>query len=314
MPVQNYPRVWHNGAFIPWEDARVHVASHVISYASCLFEGIRCYQTPHGPALFRLKEHTQRLMDSCKIYRIALDYSPEQLEQAMVDLVRVNEAPHCYIRPVVLRGYGEVGVNPLNNPVEIYLLAWKWGRYLGEDSLTRGVDVCFSTWQRMAPNTLPAMAKSAANYMNSQLIKMEALTNGYAEAIALDTAGNVSEASGANVFAVRHGKLFTTPLTSAVLPGITRDTVITLAQEMGLAVFEQALPRELFYIADEVFFCGTAAEITPVRSIDRIKIGSGEPGPITRRLQERYLAVVEGRREDHYGWLTFCNQPAAAAR
>lgn len=312
MPVQNYDKAWHNGEFIPWEEARVHVASHIISYGSCLFEGIRCYETPQGPAIFRLKDHTERLMNSCKIYRTDLDYSREQLEQAMVELVRVNKAKHCYIRPVVLRGFGEVGVNPLNNPVEVYLLAWQWGKYLGEEALKKGVDACVSSWQRMAPNTLPAMAKSAANYMNSQLIKMEAVVNGYAEGIALDTAGNISEGSGANVFLVREGKLLTPPLTSAILPGITRNTIITLAQEMGYTVMEQPLPREMLYIADELFFCGTAAEISPIRSVDRIAIATGQPGPITRKLQERYLAIAQGRAEDRYGWLTFCDQPVVA--
>ncbi len=314
MPIRNYEKVWHNGEFIPWDNAKVHVASHVISYASCLFEGIRCYETPQGPAIFRLKEHTERLIDSCKIYRMELDYSQEQLEQAMVELVRVNKASHCYIRPVAFRGFGEMGVNPLSNPVEVYLLAWEWGKYLGADALSKGVDVCVSSWQRMAPNTLPAMAKSAANYMNAQLIKMEAITNGYVEAIALDSSGNISEASGANVFVVRHGKLFTTPLTSAVLPGITRDSVITLAQEMAYTVIEQSLPREILYIADELFFCGTAAEVTPISTVDRIAIGNGKPGPVTRRLQERYLSIAEGRAEDRYGWLTLCNQPVAAVR
>lgn len=314
MPIRNYDKVWHNGEFIAWGDAKVHAASHVISYASCLFEGIRCYETAQGPAIFRLKEHTERLIDSCKIYRLELDYSQEQLEQAMVELVRVNRASHCYIRPVVFRGYGEMGVNPLNNPVEVYLLAWEWGKYLGTDALSQGVDTCVSSWHRMAPNTLPAMAKSAANYMNAQLIKMEAITNGYVEGIALDSSGNVSEASGANIFVVWHGKLLTTPLASAVLPGITRDSVITLAQEMGYTVIEQGLPREILYIADELFFCGTAAEVSPIRTVDRITIGNGKPGPITRQLQERYLSIAEGRAEDRYGWLTLCNQPVAAGR
>ena len=314
MPVQNYEKVWHNGEFIAWDDAKVHAASHVISYASCLFEGIRCYETPLGPAIFRLKEHTERLIHSCKIYRTELDYTKEQLEQAMIELIRVNKASHCYIRPVVFRGFGEMGVNPLNNPVEVFLMAWEWGKYLGTDALNKGVDACVSSWHRLAPNTLPAMAKSAANYMNAQLIKMEAITNGYVEGIALDTSGNVSEGSGANIFVVRQGKLFTTPLASSVLPGITRDSVIALAQEMGCTVIEQSLPREILYIADELFFCGTAAEVTPIRSVDRIIIGNGKPGPITRQLQERYLSIAEGRAEDRYGWLSFCNQAVAVDR
>jgi branched-chain amino acid aminotransferase len=292
----------------------VHVASHVVSYASCLFEGIRCYETPQGPAIFRLKEHTDRLVNSCKIYRMELDYSREQLAQALVELVRVNGVKHCYLRPVIFRGYGEAGVNPLKNPIEIYLLAWQWGKYLGAEALAQGVDVCVASWHRMAPNTMPAMAKAASNYMNAQLIKMEAITNGYVEGIALDPAGHISEGSGENIFLVRDGKIFTPPLASSVLPGITRDSVMTLARELGYEVSEQPLAREMLYIADEVFFTGTAAEITPIRSVDRIVVGKGQPGLVTRRLQERFLAIVEGRAEDKYGWLTLCNQPVAAER
>jgi branched-chain amino acid aminotransferase len=312
MAINNYEKVWHNGKFIPWAEATVHVASHVVSYASCLFEGIRCYETRLGPAIFRLNEHSDRLVNSCKIYRMDLSYTREQLAQAMVELVRVNNIKHCYIRPVVFRGYGEVGVNPLKNPIEVYLLAWDWGKYLGDEALRQGVDVCISSWQRIAPNTLPAMAKAAANYMNAQLIKMEALTNGYVEGISLDSAGHVSEGSGENIFLIREGKVITPPLSASVLPGITRDSVMTLAQEMGYPVIEQEVSREMLYIADEVFFTGTAAEITPIRSVDRIVVGKGQPGPITRKLQERFLAVVQGHEEDKYGWLTFCNQPVAA--
>jgi branched-chain amino acid aminotransferase len=314
MAVDYYEKVWHNGSYIPWPEATIHVASHVVSYASSLFEGIRCYETPQGPAIFRLKEHTDRLVNSCKIYRIELDYTRDQLAQAMVDLVRVNQVVHCYIRPIIFRGYGDVGVSPLKNPIEIYLLAWKWGKYLGDEALKKGVDVCISSWQRLAPNTLPTMAKAAANYMNAQLIKMEAITNGYSEGIALDSAGNVSEGSGENIFAVRDGKLYTPPLSSSVLPGITRESVITLAKELGFPVIEEQLPREFLYIADEVFFTGTAAEITPIRSIDRIVVGKGQPGPVTRALQERFLSIVQGRAEDRYRWLTLCSQPVPAGR
>ena len=314
MSVDFYDHVWHNGKFIPWKDATIHVASHVVSYGSCLFEGIRCYDTPQGPSIFRLKEHVDRLVNSSKIYRMELAYSRADLEQALVEVVRVNKAPHCYLRPIVLRGYGEVGVNAMKNPIEIYLLAWMWGKYLGAEALNQGVDVCVSSWNRMAPNTLPPMAKAAANYMNAQLIKMEAITNGYVEGIALDPSGNVSEGSGENIFVVREGKLFTPPLGSSVLPGITRDSVITLARELGITVVEQIIAREMLYIADEVFFTGTAAEVTPIRSIDRITVGAGKPGPITRKLAERYLSIVEGRAEDKYGWLTQCSQPVAAGR
>ncbi len=314
MAVKHFEKVWHNGEFIPWSEATIHVASHVVSYASCLFEGIRCYDTPQGPSIFRLREHTDRLVNSCKIYRMELQFTRDQLAQAMVELVRVNNVKHCYLRPVIFRGFGEVGVSPLKNPIEIYLLAWEWGKYLGEEALRQGVDVCVSSWQRIAPNTLPAIAKSAANYMNAQLVKMEALTNGYVEGISLDASGHVSEGSGENLFLVREGKIFTPPLSSSILPGITRDSVITLAQELGYTVIEQAISREMLYIADEVFFTGTAAEITPIRSVDRIVVGKGRPGPLTLSLQERFLSIVQGQAEDKYGWLTLCSQPVAMAR
>ncbi|MFZ0961833.1 MAG: branched-chain amino acid transaminase [Terriglobia bacterium] len=313
MAVDYFEKVWHNGKWIPWGEATIHVSAHVVHYASSLFEGIRCYDTPQGPAIFRLKEHTDRLVNSAKIYRMELPFTREQLAQAMVELVRVNNVKHCYIRPVVFRGEGEMGVNPIKNPIEIYILAWAWGKYLGDEALRNGVDVCVSSWQRIAPNTLPAMAKSAANYMNSQLVKMEALTNGYTEGISLDTNGQVSEGSGENIFVVRDGKIYTPPLSASVLPGITRDSVLTLALEMGYSLSEQNISRELLYIADEVFFTGTAAEITPIRSVDRIVVGKGQPGPVTRALQTRFLAIVQGQAEDKYGWLTLCQQPVAAA-
>ncbi len=312
MAIDYYENVWHNGKFIPWEEATLHVASHVVSYGTCLFEGIRCYETPQGPAIFRLKDHAQRLADSCKIYRMELAYSVADLQQAMTELIRVNHAQHAYIRPLVFRGLGDLGVNPLKNPIETYILCWRWGKYLGDEALKNGIDVCVSSWNRIAPNTLPSMAKAAANYMNSQLIKMEAVANGYVEGIALDHTGNVSEGSGENIFVVRNNRIVTPPLANSVLPGITRDSVITLAEELGLPVSEQVVPREALYIADEVFFCGTAAEITPLRSIDRIVIGKGRPGPVTRELQERLLAIASGRAEDKYGWLAYVHQPVAA--
>ena len=314
MAVNNYEKVWHNGKFIPWGEANIHVSAHVVHYASSLFEGIRCYDTPQGPAIFRLKEHTDRLVNSAKIYRMELPYSREELAQATVELVRVNGVKHCYLRPVVFRGEGEMGVNPMKNPIEVYILAWAWGKYLGDEALRNGVDVCVSSWQRFAPNTLPAMAKAAANYMNSQLIKMEAITNGYTEGISLDTSGYVSEGSGENIFVVRDGKIYTPPMSASVLPGITRDSVVTLALEMGYPLSEQNISREMLYIADEVFFTGTAAEITPIRSVDRIVVGKGQPGAITLALQHRFLQIVQGHAEDKYGWLTLCNQPVAAGR
>lgn len=312
MPIDYYEKVWHNGKLIHWDEATLHVASHVVHYGSGVFEGIRCYETKHGPAIFRLKEHAQRLVDSAKIYRMDVSYSREQLQQAMIDLIRVNEAQHAYLRPVVFRGFGDVGVNPLNNPVETYILTWRWGKYLGHEALESGIDVCVSSWNRLAPNTLPAMAKASANYMNSQLIKMEAIVNGYTEGIGLDHAGNVSEGSGENIFIVRDGAIFTPPLANAGLAGITRNSVITLARELDLQLSEQPMPRESLYIADEVFFTGTAAEITPIRSVDRIPVGKGKPGPVTRQLQERLLAIARGIAEDRYGWLTYCQQPVAA--
>lgn len=310
MPVQKTDKIWHNGKLIPWDEAAIHVTSHVISYGSALFEGIRCYETPQGPAVFRLKEHTQRLIHSCRIYRIELRYSLDELMQASVEVVRVNKLPHCYLRPIVLRGYGEVGVNPFHSPIDVYIACWPWGGYLGEDAVEKGVDVCVSSWARMAPNTLPAMAKSAANYMNSQLIKMEAIVNGYVEGIALDPGGLVSEGSGENIFLVREGGLLTPPLSNSILPGITRDAVLTLAGELGIPVVEEAIPREMLYIADEVFFVGTATEITPIRSIDRIPIGGGGRGPLTRRLQEEFFGIIRGKKPDRYGWLTVVKQPA----
>lgn len=313
MAIDYYEKVWHDGKFIPWNEATIHAASHVIHYGSGVFEGIRCYETQHGPAIFRLKEHTQRLVNSAKIYRMDIGYSSHELQQAMVELIRINEAQHAYLRPIVFRGLGDLGVNPLSNPIESFILSWRWGKYLGKDALEDGIDVCISSWNRLAPNTMPAMAKASANYMNSQLIRMEAVVNGYAEGIALDRTGNVSEGSGENIFVIHGGRLFTPPLSSSVLPGITRDAVITLAGDLGIAVTEEAVPREALYIADEVFFTGTAAEISPIRSIDRIVVGNGKPGPVTRKLQERLLSIAQGAAEDKHGWLTYCAQPVAAA-
>src|SRR5260370_2283068 len=278
-------KIWHNGRFIPWQSATIHVLSHVVSYGSSVFEGIRCYSTPSGPAVFRLREHIRRMQDSAKIYRMEnIGYSADQLADAMLELIRVNKMDACYLRPIVMRGYGEMGVNGVKNPIDVFIACWSWGQYLGEEALAEGVDVCISSWNRFAPNTLPALAKAGANYMNSQLIKMEALANGYTEGIALDTAGYVSEGSGANIFVVRDGAVHTPPLASSVLPGITRSSVITLCEDLGISIREQMIPREMLYIADEVFFTGTAAEITPLRSVDRITIGPARRGPITKPL------------------------------
>ncbi len=297
--------IWMNGKFINWDDAKIHICSHVIHYGTGVFEGVRCYHTPKGPAIFRLNDHTNRLFNSAKIYRMEIPYTRDEINQATVELIRRNELNECYIRPIVYRGYKELGVNPFTCPVEVALITWKWGKYLGPEALEQGVDVMVSSWNRMAPNTFPAMSKTCANYMNSQLIKMEALTYGFVEGIALDIYGFVSEGSGENLFLVRNGVIYTPPLHATILPGITRDTIITLARELGYEVREMMLLREMLYLADELFFTGTAAEVTPIRSVDRITIGDGKCGPITRRLQEEFFAIIECRREDRYNWLTF---------
>ena len=302
MAIPKSDKIWHNGKLINWDDATIHVMSHVVNYGSAIFEGIRCYQQPNGPAIFRAEEHIQRLLNSAKIYRIDVDYSLDELVQAMVELVQANGISPCYIRPIVLRGYGELGVNPFNSPVEVYIANYAWGKYLGKGD--EGVDVCVSSWNRLAPNTMPAMAKSGANYMNSQLIKMEAILNGYVEGIALDISGYVSEGSGENLFVVRNGTLLTAPLGNSVLPGITRDSVIQIAKDLGIPILEQMIPRELLYIADEVFFTGTAAEITPIRSIDKISVKDGRTGPLTHAIAKEFFAIVNGTGKDRHGWLT----------
>jgi branched-chain amino acid aminotransferase len=306
-------KIWHNGRFIRWDEATIHVLSHVVSYGSSVFEGIRCYSTPAGPAVFRLREHVRRMVDSARIYRMEnLGFTAAQLAEAMLELVRVNHMDACYIRPIVLRGYGEVGVNPLKNPIDVYIACWEWGQYLGEEALAEGVDVCVSSWTRLAPNTLPAMAKAGANYMNSQLIKMEALANGYTEGIALDAAGYVSEGSGENIFVVRDGKIHTPPLGASVLPGITRDAILTLARDLGIPLVEAIVPREMLYIADEVFFSGTAAEITPIRSVDRVLVGKGRRGPVAEKLQKEFFGIISGAIPDRHNWLTPVHVHAAA--
>ena len=302
-------KIWHNGRLIAWNDAKIHVLSHVTSYGSSWFEGIRCYATESGPAIFRLKEHVRRLQDSAKIYRVELPFSADELCSAMLDVVSVNKLESCYLRPLVIRGYGNISVMPTkDNPIEVYIAAWEWGRYLGEAAIEGGVDVCVSSWARMAPNTLPALAKAGGNYMNSQLIRMEsAEANGYAEGIALDTAGYVSEGSGENIFVIRDGKIVTPPLGASVLPGITTRYCVleSLARAMGVEIVEGLIPRELLYIADEIFFSGTAVEITPVRSVDRITVGKGKRGPDHgENPQKEFFAMVEGKIADRYQWLT----------
>lgn len=302
MALKKTDKIWHNGKLIRWEDATIHVMSHVVHYGSSVFEGVRCYTPGGNPAILRAEEHIQRLLDSAKIYRMDLSYGREEIIAAMVELVKANGVWPCYLRPVIFRGYGDAGVSPNGCPVEAYIINYPWGKYLTQDD--SGVDVCVSSWTRIAPNTLPALAKSGANYMNSQLIRMEAMANGYVEGIALDTNGYVSEGSGENIFVVRNEVLQTAPLGNSVLPGITRDSVLKLAKDLGIPVVEAGIPREMLYIADEVFFTGTAAEITPIRSVDRISVGNGEIGPVTRKLQREFFGIVMGEKPDRFGWLT----------
>jgi branched-chain amino acid aminotransferase len=305
MPIDKVENIWMNGKLVNWDDAKIHVLSHVVHYGSSLFEGARCYKTKKGTAIFRLEAHTDRLFNSCKIYRMNIPYSKEEINRAIIDLIKINRLDSCYIRPVVYRGYEQLGVDPTGCPVEVCIAVWRWGAYLGPGALENGVPVCVSSWNRMAPNTMPVMAKSGANYMNAQLIKLEAKEHGYVEGIALDVFGFVSEGSGENVFIVRDGTLITPPFSSSILPGITRNTVILLALDMGMKVIEQTIPREALYIADEVFFTGSAAEITPINSIDRVQVGDGKRGPITKKLQEKFFAIVGGEEEDKHNWLTY---------
>jgi branched-chain amino acid aminotransferase len=304
-PFNENGKVWMNGRLVPWNEATIHVASHAIHYGSSIFEGLRAYENPKGTALFRLKDHTRRLFNSCKIYRMDVPYSQEEINEAVSQTIRANGFKSCYVRPIVYRGYGAMGVNPLGNPVDCAVLVWEWGKYLGPEAAENGVDVKISSWWRMAPNTFPALAKSGANYMNSQLIKMEAVLDGYEEGIALNIRGHVSEGSGENIFIVMNGALITPPLSASVLPGITRDSIIVLAKELGISVAEDTIPREMLYVADEIFFTGSAAEVTPIRSIDKIKIGSGTRGPVTRKLQEEFFALINGDRKDARRWLTY---------
>jgi branched-chain amino acid aminotransferase len=296
--------IWRDGEFIKWHDAHIHILAHSVQFGSAVFEGIRCYQTPEGPAVFRLREHLKRMYNSCKIYRMDVRWTMDQLVDATRELVRRNKLEACYIRPMVLRGYGAAGMVPHDSPVETYLPCWPWGAYLGEEALEKGVDACIASWNRVAPNTIPAVAKIAGNYLGGQLIKMEALRNGFDEAIALGPDGMLSEGSGQNVFVVDGGALYTPPIDGTLLPGITRDTVIRLAEGLGIPVHVQPLTREVLYTGDEVFVCGTASEITPVKSVDRLPVGDGSVGPVTRKLQTQFLDIVNGRARDVHGWLT----------
>jgi branched-chain amino acid aminotransferase len=303
LPKAEY--IWMNGKLVPWDDAKIHVLSHVVHYGSSVFEGMRAYKTPKGAACFRLRDHTERILNSAKIYRMAVPYTVDQIDAAILEVIGANRFEECYIRPVIYRGYGTMGVDPTGAPIDVAIAAWDWGKYLGPEALEKGVAVCVSSWNRNAPNTMPMMAKSGANYMNSQLIKLEARAHGYVEGIALDVYGHVSEGSGENIFLVRKGTLITPPFSASILPGITRNSVIALAKDLGIEVIEEHVPREALYIADEVFFTGSAAEITPISSIDQVTIGNGKCGPITKILQKAFFDILECRTADKYGWLTF---------
>ncbi len=305
-------KIWINGSLVDWADAQIHIASHVIHYGSGVFEGARCYNTVSGPAVFRLDAHIRRLMDSAKIYRMESPYDQAAISQAVIELIKVNGFKQCYIRPLIYRGYDSLGVNPFPCPVDVAVMLWEWGAYFTKEAIEEGLNVKISTWSRMAPNTMPAMAKSVANYANSQLIKMEAITEGYDEGIALDVDGNLSEGSGQNIFIVRDGIIHTPPVGASILSGITRDSVVTIAKDMGFDVREQTLPREMLYLADEVFFVGTAVEVTPIKSVDKLKVGRGRRGPITEAIQQRFFQIVKGEVADPYGWLLPVDVPQHA--
>ncbi len=298
-------KIWMNGSLVDWPDAKIHIASHVVHYGSAVFEGARCYDTPRGTACFQLDAHMRRLYDSAKIYRMEPPIDQATLTTAVLDTIRANNYKACYIRPLVYRGYHTLGVNPLPCPVDAAVLLWEWGAYLGDDAIEKGVDVEVSSWARAAPNTFPTLAKTSANYANSQLIKMAAIVEGYTEGIALDSFGYLSEGSGQNLFIVRDEVIYTPPLSSAVLPGITRNSVVKIARDLGFEVREEVLPRETLYIADEAFFVGTAVEITPIRSVDKIVVGSGRRGPVTDAVRTAFFDVINGATPDRYGWLTY---------
>jgi len=298
-------KIWIDGNMVDWKDANIHVLSHVVHYGTSVFEGIRAYKNENGVAVFRLKEHVQRLFDSAKIYKIDIPFTQEEIEEAILETVRINDLDGCYIRPIVFRGYGELGVNPLNCPVNVVIAAWEWGSYLGEEGMANGVDIGVSSWRKPAPDTFPALAKCGANYMNSQLAKLEAIEHGYDEAIMLDYEGHVSEGSGENIFLVEGEKLFTPAMSSSNLKGITRDSIMTVARDLGYEVVEEVISRERLYSADEVFFTGTAAEVTPIRSIDHRQIGIGKRGPVAEKLQKTFFDIVEAKVEDKYGWLSY---------
>jgi branched-chain amino acid aminotransferase len=305
-------KIWRDGELVDWSDARIHVLSHVVHYGSAVFEGMRSYATPTGGAVFRLREHMRRLHDSAKIYELPLKWSVDELCQATIDTLVANDLVHCYLRPLVVRTGEEMGIHAPNGQVETFIILWKWGKaYLRHGAVEGGAKVCVSTWRRAAPNTFPTMAKASGNYLNAQLAKSEAMRDGYDEAIMLDINGHVSEGSGQNLFLVRDGKLFTSPVTAGILHGITRDAVVTIAHDLGIPVVEGEIPREMLYLADEAFFCGTAVEVNPIVSVDKFPLGTGKPGPIGTKIKDTFLGIASGRLPDKHGWLTAV--PVAAA-
>lgn len=306
MPIPEADVIWFNGEFVPWDEAQVHVLSHALHYGSSVFEGLRAYDTPNGPAILGLKPHIDRFFFSAKVIRMEMPFSPEEITEAIKETVRRNKHESCYIRPLVFRGYNVLGVYPLDCPVETIIATWEWGAYLGPEAIEQGVDVAVSTWRRMAPDASMAMAKIGGQYTNSQLVKMEAHDRGLTEGIALDIYGYVSEGSGENIFVIRDGVIYTPPLSASVLGGITRRCTMTLADDLGYEVRERDLPREMLYAADEVFFTGTAAEITPIKTIDGLPVGAGSRGPITEKLQEEFFSITKGEKDPH-GWLTYVN-------
>ena len=315
MPIPATKFIWFNGKLVPWEKATVHVLSHALHYGSSVFEGLRAYETHKGVAIFRLRDHSRRLLDSAKIYRMSMPFTVGQIDEACRAVIAANGlVKGAYIRPVAFRGYGEIGVTPKNEPpTEVAVAAWEWGKYLGHESEEQGVDACISSWHRVAPNTLPALAKAGGNYLSSQLIGAEARRLGFHEGIGLAPDGTLSEGSGENLFVVKDGVLLTPALAHSVLGGITRDSVMRLARERGIEVRECAIPRELLYIADEAFFTGTAVEITPIRSVDRLMVGTGKRGPITETLQKAFFGLFSGETPDQWGWLDHIDMAAAPA-
>ncbi|HTE41284.1 MAG TPA: branched-chain amino acid transaminase [Steroidobacteraceae bacterium] len=308
MPIAEAKHIWYNGKMVPWKDATIHVLAHALHYGSTVFEGVRSYPTSKGPIIFRLTDHTKRLFDSAKIYRMEIPYTPAEINAAMKQVIVSNQLNNgAYIRPFAFRGYGEIGVAPkVSPPIDTVIAAFEWGAYLGADGLENGIDVCVSSWQRLAPNTIPALGKAAGNYLSSQLISMEAKRLGFAEGIGLSVDGSVSEGAGENLFLVRDGVIYTPAVANSILQGITRDTVMHLARAHGFEIREQTIPRELLYLADEMFLTGTAAEVTPVRSVDRITIGAGKRGPVTEVIQSAFFGLFSGKTPDKHGWLETC--------